>query len=465
MYIAIDRNSPLSIKKQLYNGLTTLILEGTLSTGDKLPSTRALATQLNIARNSVIEIYEQLVAEGYAVSKTGQGTYIDDVIMMSKPFDTSEIQKGSSTPLVDENIISFIPGTPDLGHFPSKMWMSYQKDYFYHLDDNKVGYTEAKGDLLLREQLVHYLRRQKGISCTIDQVFITSGTSGALNTIAVTLKNDYLKLMTESPVMDFVPKIFNQYDYDIQPLTVDEQGLITEKLIKTKSLSLIYTAPSHQMPVGGVLPINRRKELLDYAIMGNHIIIEDDYDSEFRQFGASINALKQLDSNSVIYLGTFSKTLGPGLRIGYMVIPDVLVKKFDQSYELTYKHVQTIDQYCLYRMISDGRYEKHIYKMNQLYKRKREKLLKVVHQHIKGEFKVNGSHTGLHISLKFADYKFNRYDQDQLLKNNLEIELLTDYLVKDDQEDTDTLIIGFGHLSEQTIEDGVKILARYLSQK
>ena len=160
MYIAINRNSPLSIKKQLYNSLTTLIHEGTLSTGDKLPSTRTLATQLNIARNSVIEIYEQLVAEGYAVSKTGQGTYIDDVITMTKAIETSKIEKEIVKPLVDENIISFIPGTPDLGHFPSKMWMTYQKDYFYHLDDNKVGYTEAKGDLLLRDQLVHYLRRQ-----------------------------------------------------------------------------------------------------------------------------------------------------------------------------------------------------------------------------------------------------------------------------------------------------------------
>lgn len=477
MFVEIDRNSNVSIKKQLYDGLTSLILSQGLIAKDKLPSTRMLASQLDIARNSVIEIYEQLVAEGYAFSKKGKGTFVSDVSEYVtgdfEIFETKNISKHEV--LTDPDTISFVPGKPDLGHFPSRLWMNYMKDYLYSSKPEKVGYTQVKGYWPLRNELVQYLKKHKGITCDEEHIFITNGTSGALNYIGVSMNTTIEHMITESPVMDFVPEIFKCYNYQISGCCVDKYGMDIDKLPKGLEKSLIYTSPSHQMPLGGVMPIHRRQKLIKYAQEEGHYIIEDDYDSEFRYKGAPVNALKQLDTDRVIYLGTFSKTLGPGLRMGYMVVPDSLLELFNYSYNSTYRHVQTMDQYLVYRLMNEGQFERHIYKMTKLYKKKRETLLESIKTYIFDRVKIIGSEAGLHLCLKYEDRVFDVSDQRKLESLGVSIDLLTEYLLenigKENEENenegkqkslsTDTLIIGFGHLSLEEIEQGIKILGEY----
>lgn len=466
MHVKLDRNSVVSIKKQLYNGLISMILDGTLSADEQLPSTRLLASELDIARNSVIEIYEQLVAEAYAYSLTGQGTFIADLEgslydKATTPSDCSRNTEYESEIKVDQSNISFVPGTPDLEHFPSRLWLDYMKDYLYAPKNKKVGYSDLKGYEPFRQELVFYLKKHKGFDCRADQIFITNGTSGALNLIAVTMRHKISNLLTESPVMHFVPEIFKCYDYDINTVKVDEKGLVTEDLKPMLKSCLIYTAPSHQMPLGVAMPINRRQELIRYAVEGGHFIIEDDYDSEFRYSGAPMNALKQIDTDRVIYMGTFSKTLGPGLRIGYMVVPNSLIEPFDKIYYNTYSHVQTMDQYCLYRLIKEGQYEKHIYKMTKLYKKKRDQLLLSVEKYLGDSVKVIGNVAGLHVSIRYHNRVFSEKDRVEMLGKGIEVDFLTDYLItKEKERTTDTLVIGFGHLSIREIEEGIKALAK-----
>lgn len=467
MFITIDRNSSISVKKQLYDGLTALILDGTLSKGDKLPSTRALARQLNIARNSVIEIYEQMVAESYFASEKGKGTFVakslkTEAYIKDKPrLNASEPDIIRKKVKEKENIISFYPGTPDLGHFPGKQWLNYLKDYMYGPNKKILGFSEFKGFLPLRKELVTYLRKHKGINCTEDHVFITNGTSGALNQIALTFMHDHDKMLAEKMVIDIVPNIFWCHGFQVEGLAVDEKGIITDLLPEGRRKHVIYTAPSHQMPLGGVLPVDRRRELIDYASKGGHIIIEDDYDSEFRFIGAPVNALKQIDSDCVIYLGTFSKTLGPGLRVGYMVVPDSMLELFNHVYRKSYGHVQVMDQYCLYRLLEDGQYEKHIYKMTKIYRKKSELLQKLIAEKLGDEVEIIGGTSGLHIALKYKDRKFKTGDEEVFCAVGLEVDYVTDYLFEDHEmtDETDTIILGFGHLSLKEIEEGIRRLS------
>ncbi len=502
MFIDIDRNSQVSIKKQLYDALTTMILDGTLACNEKLPSTRVMAEELNIARNTVVEIYEQLTAEAYLESITGKGTYVAKIDTNAR---LREVQQGrnqsgkrfsancdttvkhtkqrldngfysESHPNHSSGYISLVAGHPDLNHFPSKLWLSSIQECLYDYDNRVLGYGDPKGYLPLRRTIVDYLHKHKGIRCVADQVYITNGTSGALNTIGMAFKPSFKRLVTESPGIHFVANIFKSYEYDICPVEVDELGMCVEKLIEAGNPinSLIYTTPSHQFPLGGTMPINRRQQLIDYAAKENHIIIEDDYDSEYRYHGAPVNAIQLLGPEQVIYLGTFSKTLAPGLRIGYMIVPMRYANAFNDIYNMTYKHVQTMDQYALSKLMSNGAYEKHIYKMRRLYKKKSVVLCQTLEKCFGNAIVIRGRHSGLHIAVVFKNQVFT-FDSHQLFnEHGLEIDVLSDYAINpeakikntDDMDketkalSTDTLIIGFGHLDEAAIEEGVKRLRK-----
>lgn len=465
MYVLIDRNSNVSIKKQLYDGIIELIFSGSLNEGDKVPSTRGLSLDLNIARNSVIEIYEQLVAEGYFYCVKGRGTFVSMVMHEKRQIHTAELDtrdddqyKGVEDEEYDH--INLYPGTPDLEHFPSRFWLKYLKDYFYGPSNKILGFSEFKGYIPLRNELVKYLRKHKGITCRNDQVFITNGTSGALNQIALTLMHSHHHMLTEEYVIDLVPNIFWCHGFKVEGISVDDQGMVVSEIPNKSSSHLIYTAPAHHMPVGGIMPVSRRQELIQYASKGNHIIIEDDYDSEFRHVGAPVNALKQIDADCVIYLGTFSKTLGPGLRIGYMVVPDSLLEVFNHAYRKSYGHVQVMDQYCLYRLLSEGQYEKHIYKMTRIYKKKSEQLMSSINKYIKEPIEIIGRESGLHISLRYKNRRFNIQDKRVFETVGLMIDYVEDYAIDlGDKTTTNTIVIGFGHLSLDEIEEGIKRLS------
>lgn len=467
MYVLIDRNSNVSIKKQLYDGVIDLIFSGSLNEGDKVPSTRGLSMDLNIARNSVIEIYEQLVAEGYFHCIKGRGTFVSKVMHNEHRIDNDEKIKEPDLVSVlsgvnqEGDYIDLYPGTPDLEHFPSRFWLKYLKDYFYGPSKKILGFSEFKGYLPLRNELVKYLRKHKGINCNADQIFITNGTSGGLNQIALTLMHSHHEVLTEEYVVGLVPNIFRCHGFNVEGVQVDKHGLVVGEMPKKDTPQVIYTAPAHHMPVGGIMPVARRQALIQYATEGNHIIIEDDYDSEFRHIGAPVNALKQIDADCVIYMGTFSKTLGPGLRVGYMVVPDSLLEQFNHAYRKSYGHVQVMDQYCLYRLIADGQYEKHIYKMTRVYKKKSERLFKAISKYIKEPIEIVGKESGLHVSVGYKNRVFEIKDKGIFESVGLTVNFVEDYAIDlKGRTTTNTIVIGFGHLSLDEIEEAILRLSQ-----
>ena len=330
MFIDIDRNSRIPIKKQLYDQLTYMILNKEILHGEKLPSSRDLASSLKIARNTVIEVYEQLAAELFITTRKGSGTFA----VCRKQCCTKKHQKEKTQKAPKEHTgISLLTCIPDLSSFPKQPWIQATRKVVSKDDPDLIGYGDTTGYLPLRQALQKYLKTHKGIHCSEEQIIICGGTKDAIILIALSLKHDINTLLMESPGVPFVPNIFHALGYHIDPIAVDDTGIVTDKL-QQKQRSIIYTSAAHQFPLGGTLTIERRYELIDFAAQNSHYIIEDDCDSEFRYRGAPVNSLFQLNSENVLHLGTFSKTICPSLRLGYIVIPERLITKLTQSMEL-----------------------------------------------------------------------------------------------------------------------------------
>ncbi len=461
MFVLIDRNSPKSIKKQLYDSITKKILNGELKAGVKIPSSRHLSIHLNIARNTVREIYDQLVAESYLETVQGKGTY---VACLEKHLIKEKKEKSEMYTLnaATDNLISFIAGTPDLSEFPRMKWMSCLKKSVADIESVILDYNGFDGYKPLRKTLSEYLLRHKGINCSYENIIITNGTRAALSLIALYYKKKVENIIIESPAVNFALDIFNIHGYLIKPVKVDEQGILTNQLPRSKNC-LIYVTPSHQFPFGGTLSINRRLTLIKYAQENGHLILEDDYDSEFRYKGAPVNSLYQLSPEKVIHIGTFSKTLAPSLRLGYMAVPPAIYIEIKKFYESIFETPNMIVQMVMNEIITSGEYEKHIYKMRRIYKKKLNTLIRILTEEFNDQIKINGENSGLHISVEFNNIFFNKDDKEIFTKYGLIVDYDSDYMLQCSVK-SNIIILGFGHLTEEKIIAGVKKLKKAVEE-
>lgn len=459
MFITLDRNSKVPLKKQVYDAVISDIVTGRLKSGDMMPSTRILSDSLNIARNVLVEIYEQLIAEGYLETMQGKGTFVSSVEI--KPVSYREKKKEVYEPVKESKVISFECGIPDLHSFPRSVWTGYLKESMLEMSSLECGYSHILGYRPLRIEIADYLQKYKGISCSSDQIFISAGTSDAIEFLSLLLRNRYDNFIHEEYTVPFIPEIFRLQEYKMQTLPVDEEGILTKQLPEV-SRSVICVSPSHQFPLGGTLPFERRKVICDWLLKYQNILIEDDYDSEFRYKGASVNSLCQLAPDHVIHLGTFSKTLMPALRLGYMVFPEPLLEEARQLRDVLHKSTDLINQMALYKFMMSSRYIKHIFKMKKIYRSSMLYLTNRLRELFGDEISINGESSGLHIAVTFKNYRFDDRFTELLLKNGVSVDLLTDYQ-QNPTPDTDTLIFGFGNLERKQMETGLQRLKEVLS--
>lgn len=463
MFVILDRNSDIPVRKQLYDAITQKILKKELAEGDKLPSTRELAQELGIARNTVVEIYEQLISEGYLETVHGKGTFAaagrkgaPDSSFISVPHPAGKVKRAGGSR------IDFAAGVPELGAFPRKAWLRAVRESIEEAEDALLGYGQVLGYMPLRKALSEYLMKNKGIRCSPDQIVIVNGTSDALNVIALLFQGSVRELMTESAVVSFVPDIFRKFGYSIRPLETDRQGLCTDNLPETAD-GLIFCSPSHQFPLGGTLSVERRLRLADYAREYRHYIIEDDYDSEFRYTGAPVNSIYQLAPENVIHLGTFSKTLAPFLRLGYMVVPAKLAAAVRELLSTLYRRTGMHEQMALYLLFERNIYTRHVITMRKRYKRKMRCITNALQDAFGDSIRIFGANSGLHIAVTFPGLLFDAGSTRVFLKHGVSAELLTYYMLEK-QETCDTLILGFGNLSEGVIPEGIKRLKAAVSE-
>ncbi len=460
--LKIDRASSLSNTKQLENQLRETILNGKLTAGIKLPPTRSLAKELDIARNTVIQVYEQLIAEGYLESREGSGTYVADIGKLPVP-KLSMYKEMKSIKPVNRNLISFNAGDPDVHSFPRLKWAKMLRSACLDAEETSFTYTGFNGYPDLRKAISSYVYRVKGIHCSEDQIVIVPGAAGGMDILAKALKKKTGRIAMEDPCIHFVKSIFISNGYDICPVEVDSQGMDMNSLLGIPKADLVYVVPSHQFPIGGVLPAVRRIALLSYASEHNAYVIEDDYDSEFRYKGEAIQALRNLSPEQVIYIGSFSKIFLPSLRMGYMILPEHLIDQVKELMENTNIWTSKTTQQAMAEFMKEMLLDHHIYKMKKIYEGKRKYLIKCLTQAFEGRIKISGEYAGLHLLVSF-DRELNDTDQQSMEQYDVEAELVEEYAIRKGKH-TNQLVLGYGGLSLTQIEEGVNRLKQALHYK
>lgn len=467
--IHIDKAGPISIVQQLTAQIRRQILDGQFKNGEKLPPTRELSKDLHIARNSIVQVYEQLLSEGYLVSRVGSGTFVaelENVQLDQQVLPARQNQQESRVSTIDgrPDLIRFHAGNPDSSAFPRAKWAALLKETCLDAPAAMFEYAPAMGMWQLRFALCRYLFRAKGIQCTPDQILTIPGAARGIDLLSEVFRAKTDTVAVEDPSIDFVKTIFLRRGFSVYPVPADQLGMETSKLpIEPPSL-LIYTVPSHQFPIGAVMPVNRRLHLLEYARQHDAYIIEDDYDSEFRYQGGPIQSLRHLDPERVLYLGSFSKIFSPGLNLGYMIVPLHLLDKATLLMEQLNMRASTVEQLTLARFIEDKLLDRHVYKMKKVYEKKRAHLIQSLQLAFGDKVLISGENAGLHVLVSFTDHEFSPPDFIAFLKNGVEADWVEDYAcLKGFHENQ--LVLGYGNLTMEQITEGIRRIREVLSQE
>jgi GntR family transcriptional regulator/MocR family aminotransferase len=439
-------------------------LSGALQAGSKLPSTRELADNLHVSRNVILEAYDQLLAEGYIESQPGSGTYVAEGAYLAEAYAQRSIPiaSGVNTHHKKSQGIDFRPGLPALDHFPRKIWSQLAQHIYSEADASLFGYDNPEGRLELREVLSHYLLRTRGVHCTPDQLIITSGAAQGLSMLTKMLLSPTASVIVEDPVTAEVQTIYARSGAKLIPVPVDKHGLQTELLPENEHPGFVFVTPSHQYPLGSILPIQRRISLIHFARSADCYIVEDDYDSEFRYTGTPISSLQGLDPERVIYIGTFSKILSPALRLGYMILPSSLISASRLTKRLNDLHSPTLDQLVLAHFIEEGHLERYILKMKRLYRKRRDVLIDSLEHAFGNRVHILGDATGIHLVAEFPGIDFTTDAITQALEQaGVYIYPVEMHAIRKGLH-CHQIILGYGNLTIEQIEDGVQRLVTAL---
>lgn len=457
----LNRNLDISLKRQIYQGLRDQMMAGTLKAGDPLPSTRELAKALSVSRNTVNEAYDMLIAEGYVESRQGAPTRVAEGLFLNRERPDPEVTRREPE-VVPAFLADFKTGQPDLRQFPRYVWQRAFQKAFSGMSTDLLGYTGPQGLPELREEIAAWLMRSKGLAVDARDIFITAGATQALHLLADLLYAEHQQIMVEDPCNIEMIQTFIQKGYSVIPVPVDAHGIRTEAICKEQH-GPVYVTPSHQFPLGGILPASRRAALIRFARFCGSYIIEDDYDSEFRYYGEPASPLYAMAPERVIYIGTFSKVLFPALRIGYVIVPRELQQRWRRL--RTYTDVQNppFEQAALAEMLQTRKFDRHIAKMRKVYRARRQVLLDALKECFGDEWRPWGDAAGLHLAVEFAGTAFNVAFRDQARRNGIRITPVEYHCIRKGLHEN-KLLLGYGHLEPDDIRQGVYRLREFMKQ-
>ena len=476
--IMLDRSSSRSATAQLCDQIRRMIETGELARGTRLPSTRSMAKELGIARNVAIEAYEQLIAEGYLVGRIGSGTFVNEGITPAAGLRASGLgESGEPSGLAQAaaasaasaapapypgGLIRFDTGVPDLERFPRRKWARYLREAAEETGDG-YNYRDVRGEEGLRREIAAFLHRSRGMRCDPDRIMIVNGSSEGFALVARALKPQFDSVCLEDPTIEITGHIFLQTGYRIEPVPVDESGMRVHEIGALPPGRLMVLTPSHQYPTGGILSIQRRIHAVRLAETADSYIVEDDYDSDFRLKGVPIPPLYTLGPERVIYAGTFSKTLAPGLRLGFLVLPRSLAGKFADFKEAANLRTPAVLQAALARFIRDGHLERHIYRMRAVYRGRRAMLIDALDRHFGGRAVIRGDEAGMHLLVEFPDLAEGP-DWSRSAEYGVTVDSVEDYCVRRGTR-TRQIVLGYGNIREEDIEPGIERLSRFVREQ
>ena len=457
--INLDRQNELPLRRQIYQALRDRMTKGGLEAGKPLPSTRALSRSLNVSRSTVSEAYDMLIAEGFAVSRQGAPTRVAEGLCMET--DTRFVSRIEAS---EEHRCQadFRTGQPDLRQFPRFLWQRMLSRAAEELKPEQYGYSGAQGLPELRNEIAAWLFRSRGLIADARDIFITQGATHALHLTAELLCNKKQKILMEDPCHTGMLQTFLNRGCHIVPVPADEHGIRTE-LLKNSQAGAVYVTPSHQFPLGGVLPASRRASLIRYARDNGAYIIEDDYDSEFRYCGEPIAPLQTMDPQRVIYVGTFSKSVYPALRVGYVILPGELQKQWVRL--RTYTDVQNpvFEQAALSMFLRTRKLDRYVQKMRRVYGERRKALLDSLTEEFGWKWKTCGDDAGLHLTVAYPDLCFDNSFRKSGLEKGINITPIEYHCIEKGKH-RNMLLIGYGHLEPDEIRKGIGLLRHHIEE-
>jgi GntR family transcriptional regulator / MocR family aminotransferase len=460
----------------LYGELRSAILEGRLAAGARLPSSRDFARQYEISRGTVVSVVERLQAEGYVTSRVGFGTWVNRVEAPRPARQATTtpayIRRVLSTykrshPWIDlafaDKIRPFRIGVPELNEFPSEIWGRIAANRARNFRSWLEKEADRRGYRPLRDAIAQYLHTSRGVRCAAEQIVIVSGIQQALDLLARLLLKKGDRIWMEDPGYFGSRIAFDNAGASMIAVPVDEEGLTVSAGIKIcPDAKGAYVTPAHQFPLGVTMSLERRMALLSWAAHAGAFVIEDDYDSEYRFEGAPVPALQSLDNHSsVIFIGSFSKTLFPALRVGYVVLPAPLIDFFlGFRYRTDFRN-SSFDQAVLCDFIADGHFARHLRRMRNLYGERLATLIEGAEQYLGGLLEVSSVRAGLYTIAYLRNEMTSR--QAERLAEAQGIEVLAVDRCTLRRPDPKALLLGFGGFNELTIRQGLIGLAKALS--
>jgi GntR family transcriptional regulator/MocR family aminotransferase len=462
-----------SLYRQVYCGLRSAILIGSFGAGDQLPSTRNLAEQLGVSRTVVLLAYELLLAEGYAQGQAGAGTFVSRGLgntrsrLLESPAKlrvshygeiagnfaaTLDFPKGGADP--PRYDFGYCRG--DASVFPFEMWRRMLLKHARNTPIRGLDYGDAAGIPALREAIAVHLRRSRAVVCDASQVIVVNGSQQALDLIARVLIDPKDTVAIEDPHYQGTREVLRAAGARLQPVAIDNEGLDPAHL--PPNARLVFVTPSHQFPSGVILPLARRLALLAWARSNDAIVVEDDYDGEFRYEGQPLESLQGLDTEGrVVYIGTFSRTVYSALRIGYLVVPPSLVSAFTAAKWLCDRHTATLEQQTLAEFITTGMYERHLRRLRRNNAKRRQALLAAIDKHLGAEVEITGDGAGAHIVMWPKKRVLEKTIIHRAASRDVGIYGLSGYFMGRPRRAG--LLLGYSQLNTEAIREGIKRLA------
>lgn len=453
----LDTASGKTLYEQIYEYIRDEIRRGAIRRGDRLPSTRLLAEHLDVSRSTAQLAYEQLLSEGYIESVPCKGYFvcqIDELYCLDRqPADRREpAPRGESRFRYD-----FTPNGIDLDHFPFAVWRKLNREVLQADEKELFHLGDAKGERELREVISVYLHQARGVRVRPEQVLVGAGNDYLLMLLSRLLGTGR-RIAMESPTYRHAWDIFERLGYECAAVPVDRYGMDVKKLGESGA-DVAYVMPSHQYPLGIVMPVRRRQELLRWAEeKEGRYLIEDDYDSEFRYVGKPVPSLQGSDqSGRVVYIGTFSKSIAPAIRISYLVLPEGLLDRYEQAGRSFSSTVSRIDQRVLQLFMERGYYERHLNKMRALYKSKHDLLLSEIRK-LSCVEQVTGHHAGVHLLLRLRPGDSEAERIEQAARAGVKVYPLSEYCI-DRTGCEPTILLGYATMTEEEIRAAAALLA------
>lgn len=486
----LNQGGALPQNRQLYRLIRQAILDKILPIHSRLPASRELARELGIARNTVMYAYEQLIAEGYLHTRKGSGSFVADTLSetllnpgqkkRSKKTDGDSAPSSSITPpalskrgsklvaragAAAQQWGAFVPGVPDVSQFPYAVWNKIQSKLWRQPEIRNLTYSQGGGLPALRAAIADYLKGARSVVCEPEQIIITNGTHQSIDLCLRLLSDPGDIAWIEDPCYWGARNLLLASGLQLRPIAVDAEGMNPKDEDKKVVPRFIFVTPSHQYPLGMVMSLSRRRSLLEYAAHHGSWIIEDDYDSEFRYKGRPLACLQGMDSaERVLYMGTFSKTMFPGLRLGYLVVPPGLTPAFITGMEELYRSGQETLQACMAEFMRLSYYHAHIRRMRLLYGTRLERLQNEIKRHFpKGEVQATGSDAGLHLTLCLPAHCKDQEIAKAALKQGIASRALSSYFHSTEQA-VPGLVLGYASVSEDEIITAFATLAAVIRE-